>query len=458
MELLANWLVQGTAVALALFGVLRGLRRASARGRYLACWAALVLIAGLPAMSFVSAGVVTTSDASLAPVVVPERVWLSSRVVGVAWTGWMTVQVVRLIRAVLALRRAKASALPFPDHVQSRLPHWTRVRHEGRHSTLVRSDAVSSAAVLGGRSPLIAVSPGAVAQLDDEELDRVLLHEWAHVQRRDDLALLLQLAFRVVIGWHPAVWWIEQRLHLEREVACDEIAVAVAGSPKSYASCLVKVAGLRHTLSALVAPGIRPGRELRHRVVRVVMSRDLLSPSRSRAATIAVVVVLCVVGIAVSHATIVRAESRRLALPAISVATVGLTAPHAIGSIATDVESSRIPAAAARSTSAVLPARARVREVVAQEQLVRESGRQAVSEETTAADTTLDELLNAASVAPPASADQVEVNLEDKSAPAVSPWARTADLGIAVGQRSKAAGIGTANAFRRFATRVANSF
>ena len=39
----------------------------------------------------------------------------------------------------------------------------------------------------------------------------------------------------MVAGWHPALWWIERRLHLEREIACDEIAVPLTGSAKAYA-------------------------------------------------------------------------------------------------------------------------------------------------------------------------------------------------------------------------------
>ena len=34
---------------------------------------------------------------------------------------------------------------------------------------------------------MIAVAPSLVETLDTDELDRVLIHEWAHVQRRDDL-------------------------------------------------------------------------------------------------------------------------------------------------------------------------------------------------------------------------------------------------------------------------------
>ena len=63
----------------------------------------------------------------------------------------------------------------------------------------------------------------------------MLIHEWAHVQRRDDLVNILQIVVRIIAGWHPALWWIDHRLHIEREIACDEITVAVTGSPKAYA-------------------------------------------------------------------------------------------------------------------------------------------------------------------------------------------------------------------------------
>ena len=119
------------------------------------------------------------------------------------------------------------------------------------------SPAVSTAAVLGCGRPVIAVSPTLLDRLSDDELDRAVIHEWAHVQRRDDLLNVLHVVARVVAGWHPAVWWLERQLRIEREVACDEIAVRVTGSPKRYAACLTAMASLhpmrRQTASALGA-------------------------------------------------------------------------------------------------------------------------------------------------------------------------------------------------------------
>ena len=52
---------------------------------------------------------------------------------------------------------------------------------------LLVSNDVQSAAVIGFRRPAIAVSPRLLDRLTDEEIDRVLVHEWAHVERGDHL-------------------------------------------------------------------------------------------------------------------------------------------------------------------------------------------------------------------------------------------------------------------------------
>lgn len=104
---------------------------------------------------------------------------------------------------------------------------------------------VTCASVLGMTSPLIAVSPRLLDALDDRELDQVLVHEWAHVQRKDDVARLVQVLVVAIAGLHPAVWWINRQLQIEREAACDDWAVRLTGSPRQFAACLTKLASLR---------------------------------------------------------------------------------------------------------------------------------------------------------------------------------------------------------------------
>jgi beta-lactamase regulating signal transducer with metallopeptidase domain len=101
-------------------------------------------------------------------------------------------------------------------------------------------------------------------------------HEWAHVQRRDDIFNVLHVLVRLIGGWHPALWWIERRLHVEREIACDEVTVAFTGSPKSYAECLVKLSSLKGISRAMQTrpPSSRRQSACTRRPDRVTASPD----------------------------------------------------------------------------------------------------------------------------------------------------------------------------------------
>jgi beta-lactamase regulating signal transducer with metallopeptidase domain len=308
-----NWLWQGVIVALAWFVMLRALERARARVRYLVCWAALLLVAALPALPPLwAAGPAGTF--AIAPdeaiVSLPHAWWTSILALTALWTGWATIYALRFLSAIAALRRTRTGSRPFPAHVESTLPCWNRVRVEGRRATLVLSDSVSAAAVFGVGPSLIAVAPSLVEALDAAELDRVLIHEWAHVQRRDDVGNMLQVLVRIVAGWHPAIWWIDRRLRVEREIACDELTVAITGSPKSYAECLVHLSSVRSTTSTVsAAPAILASSDLRRRVMKIVSPHSWIAPMWSRAIAAAIVSALCVMAAGVGGIDLIEEAS-----------------------------------------------------------------------------------------------------------------------------------------------------
>jgi hypothetical protein len=94
-------------------------------------------------------------------------------------------------------------------------------------------------AAIGFRNPMIVFPAWTLQELSPEEINVILIHELAHVRRRDDWTNLLQKIVRAVFFFHPAVWWIDTRLSLEREMACDDAVLAETGNPRAYASCLV---------------------------------------------------------------------------------------------------------------------------------------------------------------------------------------------------------------------------
>jgi hypothetical protein len=78
-------------------------------------------------------------------------------------------------------------------------------------------------------------------ELTSNKLKPILIHELTHLKRRDDWTNLLQKMVRAIFFFHPAVWWIDARLSLEREMACDDTVLAITGNPRAYASCLIEL-------------------------------------------------------------------------------------------------------------------------------------------------------------------------------------------------------------------------
>jgi hypothetical protein len=89
---------------------------------------------------------------------------------------------------------------------------------------------------------MIVIPAWALGELSTEELKVVLLHESAHLERWDDWTNLTQKVLRALFFFHPVVWWLESKLALEREMACDDLVVAATSSPRAYAECLVSLA------------------------------------------------------------------------------------------------------------------------------------------------------------------------------------------------------------------------
>jgi hypothetical protein len=79
-------------------------------------------------------------------------------------------------------------------------------------------------------------------ELSAPELNQILIHELAHLRRWDDWTNLAQQLVRAVFFFHPAVWWMEKRIALEREMACDDAVLKETASPRAYAECLARLA------------------------------------------------------------------------------------------------------------------------------------------------------------------------------------------------------------------------
>ncbi|HZU30127.1 MAG TPA: M56 family metallopeptidase, partial [Candidatus Angelobacter sp.] len=112
-----------------------------------------------------------------------------------------------------------------------------------------------------------------------EELKYIVLHELAHLRRRDDWTNLAQKVLKAIFFFLPSVWWIERKLSLDREMACDDAVLAQFGAPRAYAECLAHVAEKSFVRRQLALAQAAVGR-MRQLTTRVAM---ILDPNRPRA-------------------------------------------------------------------------------------------------------------------------------------------------------------------------------
>jgi beta-lactamase regulating signal transducer with metallopeptidase domain len=104
------------------------------------------------------------------------------------------------------------------------------------------SSEVDRPSVIGFFSPRILIPKELFAQLTTAEFGQIVLHEVGHLRRADDWINLLQKVSLVVFPLNPVLVWIERRLCLERELACDDAVLRMTKAPKAYATCLTNLA------------------------------------------------------------------------------------------------------------------------------------------------------------------------------------------------------------------------
>jgi beta-lactamase regulating signal transducer with metallopeptidase domain len=160
-----------------------------------------------------------------------------------AWVTGVTLFGTRLLLGwigVMRLRRKTVTA-----------PGWLIVRMKQMSHTLrmavplLRVSAhVSEAVAVGFLKPMVLFPAAWLAELPPDILESVIAHELAHIRRHDLWVNLTQRLVEAVLFYHPAVWWLSNRIRTERELCCDEIAVDLTRNPLRYAETLEAIGRL----------------------------------------------------------------------------------------------------------------------------------------------------------------------------------------------------------------------
>jgi len=122
-------------------------------------------------------------------------------------------------------------------------------------------------AVLGWFRPVVLLPVRALTGLTGEQIEAVIAHELAHIRRLDCFVNLFQIAAETLLFYHPAVWWVSQRIRAERENCCDDEAIFICGDALNYARALTLMEEWRTAPALMMAANRSP---LAQRVVRLL--------------------------------------------------------------------------------------------------------------------------------------------------------------------------------------------
>lgn len=291
---LIDFLWQGLLVGWACALLLALMRKARPQARYLVACAALLLCAALPLAGMVAR--MAEADAgvtgSALPLVATGTVATAVSALPVSaidagmFAGWEAALQERLplvvlfwalgagllaLRMVLGLAWVRRHSQPGQYRLdpawQARLDRMAQRMGIARRVTLGLVNDLTSPVTAGWWRPVVLVPAALVSGMPPQLLEALLAHELAHVRRCDYVVNLIQSAIEILLFYHPAVWWLSNRIREEREQIADDVAASTLGEPRRLALALSELDLFQFTPQ--LAPAAHGG-NLMSRIKRLV--------------------------------------------------------------------------------------------------------------------------------------------------------------------------------------------
>lgn len=125
-----------------------------------------------------------------------------------------------------------------------------------RNVRFIASERIPGPAVVGYREPVIVIAPSLLVTLQKEQLQYILAHEFAHIQRRD-VAVNWVIHVILILHWfNPLIWLAAHKARQAQEMACDACVLDRMDSQqnRAYGQTIIHV--LEHVSGNHHQPGL----------------------------------------------------------------------------------------------------------------------------------------------------------------------------------------------------------
>jgi len=155
------------------------------------------------------------------------------------WAVFFLIHCIKITTGLAGVQRIRYRKTHASPVWQAKLLELSQALGITKSVRLLQSELVKVPVAVGFLKPVILVPLGLLSQLPPGQVETILLHELAHIRRRDYLVNLLQCMAEAVFFFNPALLWISSLLRQEREACCDDIVVANTTDKGSYLEALV---------------------------------------------------------------------------------------------------------------------------------------------------------------------------------------------------------------------------
>ncbi len=193
-------------------------------------------------------------------------------------TIWFIIFMARFIKLVAELayiQRLKTYRTSEPPQAwKNRLEELKTKMYIHPYVQMLESGIVKVPVVMGILKPVILLPFGLLSQLPPDEIEAILLHELAHIRRRDYFVNLLQSLAETLFFFNPALMWLSSLIREERENCCDDIAISVTNNKTKYIDALISFQefNIAKPSFSMGFPGKK--NQLLNRVKRIIYKRN----------------------------------------------------------------------------------------------------------------------------------------------------------------------------------------
>ncbi|MCF0055801.1 M56 family metallopeptidase [Dyadobacter sp. CY356] len=156
------------------------------------------------------------------------------------WLLIFSLKSLKALGGLLYINQLKCGQNVVPDQVWIRsIKKLAAKLNLHKSIQLLESEKVLVPMVAGILKPVIFVPVGFFIHLPATQIEAILLHELAHIKRRDYVVNLIQNFCENIFFFNLAVLWISSLIREEREHCCDEIAISAMENRTSFIEALL---------------------------------------------------------------------------------------------------------------------------------------------------------------------------------------------------------------------------